>query len=44
MELDYFAICNEQTLKPAEDIKQQKIRAFIAVKLGDIRLIDNLAF
>ena len=44
MELDYFAICNEQTLTLAEDIKQQKIRAFIAVKLGDIRLIDNLAF
>ena len=44
-ELDYFCIANEQSLQPATSLKEdEKIRAFIAVKLGDIRLIDNVIF
>ena len=43
--LDYFCIANEQSLQPATTSREgEKIRAFIAVKLGDIRLIDNINF
>jgi len=44
-ELDYFCIANEQSLQPATSLgAEEKMRAFIAVKLGDIRLIDNVIF
>lgn len=44
-ELDYFCIANAKSLQPATSLKEEKkIRAFIAVKLGDIRLIDNVNF
>ena len=43
--LDYFCIANAQSLQPAASCQEgEKIRAFIAVKLGDIRLIDNINF
>lgn len=43
--LDYFCIANAQSLQPATTCSEgEKIRAFIAVKLGDIRLIDNINF
>lgn len=43
--LDYFCIANAQSLQPATTCRKgEKIRAFIAVKLGDIRLIDNINF
>ncbi len=44
-ELDYFCIANGQSLQAASTIQEaQKMRAFIAVKLGDVRLIDNVNF
>ena len=44
-ELDYFCIANAQSLQPVTSCKEgEKIRAFIAVKLGDVRLIDNINF
>lgn len=43
--LDYFCIANAQSLQPSTSCQEgEKIRAFIAVKLGDIRLIDNINF
>lgn len=43
-ELEYFEIADEETLKPArEKATGRKYRAFVAAKLGNIRLIDNLA-
>lgn len=43
--LDYFCIANAQSLQPVTTCSEgEKIRAFIAVKLGDIRLIDNINF
>ena len=43
--LDYFCIANAQSLQPSTTSREgEKIRAFIAVKLGDIRLIDNINF
>lgn len=43
--LEYFCIANAQSLQPATTSREgEKIRAFIAVKLGDIRLIDNINF
>lgn len=43
--LDYFCIANAQSLQPTTSCREgEKIRAFIAVKLGDIRLIDNINF
>jgi pantoate--beta-alanine ligase len=43
--LDYFCIANAQSLQQATTSREgEKIRAFIAVKLGDIRLIDNINF
>lgn len=43
-ELEYFSIADEQTLKTIEKISPNKNhRAFIAVYVGSIRLIDNLS-
>ena len=42
--LEYFSIAHAETLKPViRKRKNQKYRAFIAVYVQDIRLIDNLA-
>ncbi|WP_271407193.1 pantoate--beta-alanine ligase [Tenacibaculum soleae] len=44
LELEYFTIANEKTLKTiCEKEKNKKYRAFIAVFAGDIRLIDNIS-
>ncbi len=41
--LDYFEIAAEETLQPIETwVDAKKIRAFIAVYLGKVRLIDNI--
>jgi pantoate--beta-alanine ligase len=43
LELDYFVIGNSKTLLEISDHdKANQGRAFIAVRLGKIRLIDNL--
>jgi pantoate--beta-alanine ligase len=43
LELDYFVIANSKTLLEISDQdKAYEGRAFIAVRLGKIRLIDNL--
>lgn len=42
-ELEYFIIANEKTLKEAHKIENnESYRAFIAVLVGEVRLIDNL--
>ena len=44
LELEYFIIADEQTLKPVKRKSNKKTyRAFIAVYAGNIRLIDNIA-
>ena len=44
LDLEYFVIAEENTLKPVEKIESdKKYRAFIAVFAGEIRLIDNIA-
>ena len=44
LELEYFIITDEQTLKPViRKSSKKKYRAFIAVYADDIRLIDNIA-
>ncbi|MEG1648807.1 MAG: pantoate--beta-alanine ligase [Rikenellaceae bacterium] len=45
MKVDYFEIVNAKTLQPIDSFNDacQK-RGCIAVKVGDIRLIDNIAF
>ena len=44
LELEYFIIADEQTLKPAIRKSNKKTyRAFIAAYADDIRLIDNIA-
>jgi len=41
--LDYFEVVNQNTLKPiSSQIVVEEIRFFIAVKIGGIRLIDNM--
>lgn len=43
LELEYFTIADENTLKPiVRKSEHQKYRAFIAVFAGDVRLIDNI--
>ena len=42
MKLDYYEVCDAETLKPIEQIKpDQKAISLIAVFVGKIRLIDN---
>ena len=40
---EYFEIADEATLMPATEKKQQPYRAFIAVYISNIRLIDNIS-
>ncbi len=43
LELEYFEIADEQSLKPAtQKISGNKYRGFIVVYAGDVRLIDNI--
>ena len=43
LELEYFEIADEQSLKPAtQKITGNKYRGFIVVYAGEIRLIDNI--
>lgn len=43
MELEYFLIADEETLKEADFFTNgRNYRAFIVVNVGDVRLIDNL--
>lgn len=43
MDLEYFMIADEETLKEAEALEENKpYRAFIVVNVGSVRLIDNL--
>lgn len=43
LELEYFMLCDEKTLKPVSSWDESKdIRAFVAAYSGKIRLIDNL--
>lgn len=44
LQLEYFTIADEATLKPMQKkSNNKKYRAFIAVFAGDVRLIDNIA-
>ncbi len=42
IELEYFEIADAETLQPIVDHPASKMRAFIALKIGKTRLIDNL--
>lgn len=45
MQLEYFEIVNAETLMPYNSINEAKqLRACIAVKVGAVRLIDNIPF
>jgi pantoate--beta-alanine ligase len=41
--LEYFQIADETTLKPCLRKSYQKYRAFIAVTVNNIRLIDTIS-
>jgi pantoate--beta-alanine ligase len=41
--LEYFQIADETTLKPCLKKSYQKYRAFIAVTVNNIRLIDTIS-
>ena len=44
IELEYFEIADEETLKTAKQkINSTTYRAFIAAFVGEVRLIDNMA-
>ena len=42
VELDYFEICNQETLQPVTDKNDGPLVALIAARVGSIRLIDNI--
>lgn len=43
MKLDYYEICDAETLEPIKEIKSnQKVISLMALFVGNIRLIDNL--
>ena len=45
MRLDYFEIAEDQTLQPVKSFEEAEgIMGFIAVFLGDVRLIDNIRY
>ena len=40
--IDYIAVVDNQTLEPVEKITENEVLLAVAVKFGDIRLIDNV--
>ena len=44
IELEYFTVAEEKTLQKINHLNGEKTRAFIALKLGEVRLIDNVKF
>ncbi len=42
VELEYFEICNAETLLPAESKEEPGLVALVAAKVGHTRLIDNI--
>ena len=45
LKVEYFEIVDEQSLKPVQNLTEKgRIRGCIAVKVGKIRLIDNMDF
>ncbi len=43
-DLEYFSIADALTLEKVSQLNGSKTRAFIALKLGSVRLIDNIKF
>jgi pantoate--beta-alanine ligase len=41
--LDYFEVRHAETLAPAASFKEGPLRILVAAKLGNTRLIDNIA-
>jgi pantoate--beta-alanine ligase len=42
--IDYIALVDNETLEPVENIGIQPILLAVAVRFGDVRLIDNIVF
>jgi pantoate--beta-alanine ligase len=42
-EPEYFELRNADTLQPVKDVFNEKVRAFVVAKIGNVRLIDNMA-
>ncbi len=42
-DVDYFAVRNAETLQPVKDQRAEPLRILVAARLGDVRLIDNIA-
>jgi len=42
IQLDYFEICNGQTMEPVSTKSSDSLVALVAAKVGQIRLIDNV--
>lgn len=43
-DLEYFSIADSLSLEKVSHLNGSKTRAFIALKLGGVRLIDNIKF
>jgi pantoate--beta-alanine ligase len=41
--LDYFEVRHAETLAPVESIKDGPLRVLVAARIGNTRLIDNIA-
>jgi pantoate--beta-alanine ligase len=41
--LDYFEVRHAETLAPVASVKEGPLRILVAAKLGNTRLIDNIA-
>ena len=44
LEVEYFEIVNDKTLKPVDKIVHNQTSGCIAVHAGEVRLIDNISF
>jgi pantoate--beta-alanine ligase len=42
-EPEYFEIRNAQSLQAVKDVFNEEVRAFVVAKVGNVRLIDNMA-
>ena len=42
VKIDYIAVVSKETLEPVEKIAENEVLLAVAVKFGDIRLIDNV--
>ena len=44
LQVEYYEIADAQTLQPVTDYRPGRTMGFVAVRVGQVRLIDNIEY